>query len=60
MLRTRSASQNNMALSIERCTGEVLGVFTGAVPSTDCVKFAVSKGLVRHPRVSPEPSLLPG
>ena len=23
-----------MALSIERCAGEVLGVFTGAVPST--------------------------
>ena len=41
-----------MALSIERCANEVLGVFTGAVPSADCVKFAVSKGLVR-PAPSP-------
>ena len=38
-----------MALSIERCANEVLGVFTGAVPSADCVKFAVSKGSETRP-----------
>lgn len=41
-----------MALTIERCVGEFRGVLTeGTLPTVDCLKFAVSKGLVRsaHP-----------
>ena len=43
-----------MALTIERCVGEFRGMLTeGTLPTVDCLKFAVSKGLVRS---APDPT----
>ena len=36
--------------SMERCVREFRGVLTGALPTMDCMKFGVSKGLVRGPK----------
>ena len=33
---------------MERCLEEFKGVLTGALPTVDCLKFGVSKGLVRR------------
>jgi hypothetical protein len=35
------------ALTMERCMGELNAVLTGALPTADCIKLGVSKGLVR-------------
>jgi hypothetical protein len=35
------------ALTMERCMGEFNAVLTGALPTVDCIKLGVSKGLVR-------------
>ena len=46
-----------MALTIERCVGEFRGMLTeGIFPTANCLKFAVSKGLVRRARRRPDPA----
>jgi hypothetical protein len=37
-------------MSMERCLGELTWALTGTPPSVDCLKFGVSKGLVRRLR----------
>ena len=37
-----------MAPSMERCAGELAGALKGAMPTTECLAFGVSKGLVRR------------
>lgn len=47
--KKKNNSQVKMAaLTIERCLGEFRGMLTGGIPTMDCVKFGVSKGLVRR------------
>ena len=43
-----SSSSSSSSLSMERCLEEFKGVLTGALPTVDCLKFGVSKGLVRR------------
>ena len=41
-------SSSSASVSMERCLEEFKGVLTGALPTVDCLKFGVSKGLVRR------------